>query len=86
MQRLEVSGAVRPLYGSLGFKGLSDCIKPGFRVSRQHNLIKIWECQLLGKGKVLSLAEETKILSLEPHSPLNVLCEGLCTCVQNFGE
>jgi len=22
MQRLEVSGAVRPLYGSLGFKGL----------------------------------------------------------------
>ena len=23
MQRLEVSGAVRPLYGSLGFKGLS---------------------------------------------------------------
>jgi len=24
MQRLEVSGAVRPLYGSLGVKGLSD--------------------------------------------------------------
>jgi hypothetical protein len=23
MQRLEVSGAVRPIYGSLGFKGLS---------------------------------------------------------------
>jgi len=23
MQRLEVSGAVRPLYGSLGFKGLT---------------------------------------------------------------
>ena len=23
MQRLEVSGAVRPLYGSLGFKGLN---------------------------------------------------------------
>jgi hypothetical protein len=27
MQRLEVSGAVRPLYGSLGFKGL---MKIGF--------------------------------------------------------
>ena len=26
MQRLEVSGAVRPLYGSLGFKGLISCI------------------------------------------------------------
>jgi len=26
MQRLEVSGAVRPLYGSLGVKGLMDCI------------------------------------------------------------
>ena len=25
MQRLEVSGAVRPLYGSLGFKGLNCC-------------------------------------------------------------
>jgi len=24
MQRLEVSGAVRPIYGSLGFKGLTD--------------------------------------------------------------
>jgi len=23
MQRLEVSGAVRPIYGSLGFKGLN---------------------------------------------------------------
>jgi len=29
MQRLEVSGAVRPLYGSLGVKGLrKKCINP----------------------------------------------------------
>jgi len=27
MQRLEVSGAVRPIYGSLGFKWLSDNIQ-----------------------------------------------------------
>ena len=34
MQRLEVSGAVRPLYGSLGVKGLSEAVRsgPGFSV------------------------------------------------------
>jgi len=33
MKRLEVSGAVRPLYGSLGVKGLIK-IQPGTRVRR----------------------------------------------------
>jgi hypothetical protein len=30
MQRLEVSGAVRPIYGSLGFKGLILFLKDAF--------------------------------------------------------
>jgi len=32
MQRLEVSGAVRPLYGSLGIKGLNvrTCMQTGY--------------------------------------------------------
>jgi len=29
MQRLEVSGAVRPLYGSLGVKGLNTALAAG---------------------------------------------------------
>jgi len=33
MQRLEISGAVRPLYGSLGVKGLIDYM--------QHNTINL---------------------------------------------
>jgi len=32
MQRLEVSGAVRPLYGSLGVKGLTAGVYKGHRV------------------------------------------------------
>ena len=32
MQRLEVSVAIRPLYGSLGFKGLSDLDQFGSKV------------------------------------------------------
>ena len=30
MQRLEVSGAVRPLYGSLGIKGLNEGVRSHF--------------------------------------------------------
>ena len=32
MQRLEVSGAVRPIYGSLGVKGLSAAIDNNFLI------------------------------------------------------
>jgi hypothetical protein len=46
----------------------------------------MWECQLLGKAEVLSLTEYAQTLGLGPHSPLNILCEGLCTRIQNFGE
>ena len=31
MQRLEVSGAVRPLYGSLGVKGLAISVTPNVK-------------------------------------------------------
>jgi len=45
MQRLEVSGAVRPLYGSLGVKGLNKIItlfRPSCKALsiKQHTLLK----------------------------------------------
>jgi len=43
MQRLEVSGAVRPIYGSLGVKRLSStCIVQG--VSKMRDLRSLGRC------------------------------------------
>ena len=45
MERLEVSGAVRPLYGSLGFKGLRKAACQA--VSLQHGMA----CPLFAGGR-----------------------------------
>ena len=39
MQRLEVSGAVRPLYGSLGVKGLKEREERSFQITEKKSLI-----------------------------------------------
>ena len=44
MQRLEVSGAVRPIYGSLGLKRLSDLIKCTVqrKMTKKQNISKMF--------------------------------------------
>ena len=37
MKRLEVSGAVRPLYGSLGVKGLSETMYKGDSLATRYD-------------------------------------------------
>ena len=39
MQRLEVSGAVRPIYGSLGVKRLIQCCSSRQAIERQDQLV-----------------------------------------------
>jgi len=39
MQRLEVSGAVRPLYGSLDVKGLTVMKSPAGEICHQHSSV-----------------------------------------------
>jgi len=39
MQRLEVSGAVRPIYGSLGVKWLNDLIEKGKAIPTHRTII-----------------------------------------------
>ena len=47
MQSLEVSGAVRPIYGSLGVKRLSNCthkcLEEGYLVLRRAQPVKLEE-------------------------------------------
>ena len=45
MQRLEVSGAVRPPYGSLGFKGLTFWSRNYFFLILEHPVYKMWITQ-----------------------------------------
>ena len=40
MQRLEVSGAVRPLYGSLGVKGLTAEFNPHLECNMENSFVK----------------------------------------------
>ena len=42
MQRLEVSGAVRPLYGSLGYKGLTETITEKVRFTATLDDVILW--------------------------------------------
>ena len=45
MQRLEVRGAVRPLYGSLGVKGLTFWRRNYFFLILAHTVYKMWIIQ-----------------------------------------
>ena len=49
MQRLEVSGAVRPLYGSLGVKGLKFCdgVCACVRACEEQNILAAYIIPLL---------------------------------------
>jgi len=54
MQRLEVSGAVRPLYGSLGFKGLILVVI----------VVVVVETNCILRGKIRTLYTMFKIFSI----------------------
>jgi len=58
MQRLEVSGAVRPIYGSLGVKRLKEYKNEGYRT-----FLKLVIC-----GAVYEL--ECLLVNVEPWTPL----------------
>ena len=73
MQRLEVSGAVRPLYGSLGVKGLnlSDFKENGI-FSKEFRKIQCHENASIGNRVLLSGQTDTHD---EANSRFSIFCE-----------
>ena len=57
MQRLEVSGAVRPIYGSLGFKRLKSTLRYMFRVCEAI----LSQCTAIRKRDTLKTAHNVQV-------------------------
>ena len=84
MQRLEVSGAVRPIYGSLGFKRLNWFYNTCFGFQFPHSYIRHSFPLFVSKSVNLP-TDLTSILQLNrfPPQPLNCLHFVLSLCAVN---
>ena len=75
MQRLEVSGAVRPIYGSLGVKRLTCCPpEDGNRIHRRKVVVVIQTVNVVGKF------QKIKCVNFVPHFVKQISAPFITTC------